>query len=84
MACIDLPVPTLPTLPAPLTIALALPTLDLPDLTYCCKMPPLPVSIPPIPIPSLVLNPAFIATLNAFIQQMNTYLNSIPLNCPLE
>jgi len=81
--CLVLPVPQLPSLPPGISISLAIP-FALPDITFCCKLPPLPISIPPIPIGSLILNPGLIATLNGYITAANAYLNSMPLSCPLE
>ena len=83
MPCIVLPLPQLPTLPSPLSISLGFP-FALPDFSFCCKLPPLPISIPPLPIPSLILNPGVIATLNGFITAANAYLNALPISCPLE
>ena len=83
MPCLATPSVTLPTLPAPLTLAPpALPDITLP--TFCCKLPPIPIQIPPIPIPPLLLNPAIIATLNGYIAVLQSYLQSLPLKCPLE
>lgn len=84
MACIALPAVAIPTLPAPLTLTAPVPSLTIPDVSLCCKLPPLPISIPPIPIPSAILNPAVIAALNAFVKQMTSYINALPLSCPLE
>jgi len=81
--CLKLPIPQIPTLPSPLSISLSPP--ELPDLSFqfCCKLPPFPIPIPPIPIPGLVFLVAA-GPLNAFITQINAYLNALPLKCPLE
>lgn len=85
MSCIDVPVPTLPSLPPGVSVSFAVPGFSTSvDLSFCCKAPPLPISIPPVPILSTVLNPALIATLNGYIAAVNAYLNSIPINCPWE
>lgn len=85
MACVDLPLPTLPTLPVPLTLGVSL-SLSLPPLglDFCCKILALPSVSIPIPLPTLVLNPAFIATLNGFIASMNSYHDAITFSCPFE
>jgi hypothetical protein len=44
----------------------------------------LPVSIPPVPIPPLILNSAVIAALNVYLLAAQTYLNALPLKCPVE
>jgi hypothetical protein len=82
--CLTLPAPTLPKLPAPLSISLpAIPAIPgLPNL--CCKLPPIPIPPIPIALPALILNPAVIATLNANIAIVQSYLRALPLKCPLE
>lgn len=74
----------IPELPAPLS--LALPTIELPtfELGICCKLPPIPNPLPPIPLPTLVLNPAIVAALNAYIAQALSYIRLRPFECPLE
>lgn len=85
MACIKVPVPTIPELPAPISLT---PPIDfpIPDFAFglCCKLPIPPIPLPPINIPALTVNPAFIATLNGYIKQLNDYLNSLEAGCPLE
>ena len=83
MPCLKLPALPAPQLPAPLSLSLSLPSLSF-DLELCCKLPPVPIQIPPIPLPPLVLNPAIIATLNAFITQVVQYVNSLSVPCPIE
>ncbi len=85
MACIKAPIPTIPELPAPLTLTPPF-EIEVPDFAagLCCKIPIPPIPIPPIPIPPLTVNPAFIATLNGFVKQLNDYLNSLEAGCPLE
>lgn len=82
--CIQGPAIAIPPLPTGFTISPpVLPTLPgIPEL--CCKLPPIPIQLPPIPIPSLILNSAVIAALNVYIQTALTYINSLPLECPLE
>jgi hypothetical protein len=81
--CIQGPVLPLPTLPAPLSLSPPVPPA-LPGIPgLCCKLP-ISLAIPPIPIPSAVLNPAVIATLNGYIAVMKAYLRALPLPCPKE
>lgn len=83
--CTQNPIPTLPTLPSPLTLSLPLPQLPSPgDLTFCCRLFTISIVAPPIPIPSTVLTPAVITTLNSYITTFNEYLKAIPLKCPNE
>lgn len=84
MACITVPIPAIPTLPSPLSLSLP-PLPPIPGLPeFCCKLPP--IELPPIPIevPTTVITPAVIATLNGFITQANNYLAALPFDCPLE
>lgn len=83
MACLEFPAVTAPTLPEPLSLTLPSVSVSF-DLELCCKLPPIPLQIPPIPLPPIILNSAVIAALNAFIQQAITYINLLPLECPLE
>lgn len=84
MACVEFPLPTLPTLPVPLTLGIELSLTLALDIDFCCKI----VSIPPftiaLPLPPLVLNPAFIATLNGFIASINAYHDALSFDCPFE
>ena len=81
MACINPPIPTLPTLPSPLSLAPpALPPITTPGL--CCQLLPPLTLLPPITLPPNTLNPAVIATINAALQQVQDYLDSIVPDCP--
>ncbi len=83
--CLTNPIPTLPTLPAPLTLSLNTPQLPtIGDLEFCCKLFTISIKTPPLPIPSTVLNPGVIAAMNGYITALNTYLKAIPLKCPNE
>lgn len=83
--CLKSPIPTLPTLPPPLTLDLAVPPVVVAgDLTFCCKLATYSLRTPPIPIGSTILNPAVIAALNGYITSLNTYLKALPLKCPNE
>lgn len=84
MACIELPDVSAPVLPPPLTITP--PSLTTPglDINLCCKMPPISIPSVPLAIPPIILNPAVIATLNAYIASAVDYINSLSLPCPLE
>ncbi len=84
MPCLKLPTVTAPTLPAPFTLGLpGLSGLTF-DINLCCKLPPVSLPIPPIPLPAVVLNPAVIATLNSAISAVVTYINSLSVPCPIE
>lgn len=81
MPCIALPIPTIPTLPAPLSISLpALPSIVTPGL--CCQLIPPITIIPPITLPPAILNPAVILTINAAIAQVQAYLDALDPGCP--
>jgi hypothetical protein len=82
--CLKAPTVPVPQLPAPLSLAPPSPP-SLPTIPgLCCKMPPILPPLPPIPIPALILNPAVIATLNAFIATALGFVNSLAIPCPLE
>lgn len=82
--CIQGPAVTIPPLPTGFTLTPpVVPSLPgVPEL--CCKLPPVPIQLPPIPIPSLILNSAVMVTMNAYITTALSYINSLPLECPLE
>lgn len=86
MSCLVLPVPPIPSLPAPFGISLPdeLPLPGFPGLILCCKLPPIPLPPIPIPIPPLILNAAIVAALTAAIATVTGYLHALPLSCPLE
>lgn len=70
-------------LPSPFTFTPPEVSVDF-DIALCCKLPPLPVELPIIPLPTLILNPAVVALLNLAIDKVVSYLNLQPLDCPLE
>lgn len=83
MPCLTVPLPTLPTLPSPLT----LPVPDAPDVSppeTCCKLPTLPIPAIPITIPSVIVNPALVVTMKQYQALMRAYLDQIPVECPKE
>jgi len=90
--CLVLDLPSLPTLPSPISLSFAAPIPALPGQPqFCCKLPDVAKFImsqlPPIP-GQLLFGGTFgiplFATLNTYITALNTYLRAIPLNCPLE
>lgn len=83
MPCLELPIPTLPTLGGGFTLGAAIPSFSF-DAQLCCKILPFPIVTPPIPLGSLVFNPAVIATLNAAIATFNSYHDAAIFGCPLE
>jgi|GEM_PF-4964738 len=86
MSCIKVPIPSVPELPAPLTLRPPTPPIPpIPGLpNFCCKLPPVPNPLPPIPIPTVILQPEIIAIMNGYIDQVLGYLAALPLECPLE
>lgn len=80
--------PQLPTPQLPSTFSLTPP--DFPNigidinLALCCKLPPIPLHVPKIPIPGLVATLPIIETINAYIKQATDYVASLHLDCPLE
>lgn len=82
MACIPLPSVTPPTLPHPLSLD----PPPLPPITvgaeFCCKLPVVNVVPPPVTLGPL--DPAVIATINATMATVRTYLDAQVLECPRE
>lgn len=85
MACVDLPVPVIPTLPFGLTLGVPL-DLSVPGgtLDFCCKILDIPPVAIPIPLPPLVLNAAAIAALNVALTALNAYHDALSFDCPFE
>lgn len=85
MACIDLPLPTVPTLPFGLTLGVPL-DVSIPGgtLDFCCKILDLPPVSLPIPLPPLILNAGVISALNAAISAVNAYHDALTFSCPFE
>lgn len=82
MPCIAVPVPTIPTIPAPFTLGATQPPTVTFDPAACCQLLPAPISSPPVPLPPQILNPAFIAAINQATQQVTAALRAIAFNCP--
>ena len=80
MACIDLPIPTIPTLPSPLTIGITLPPFAF-ALNLCCNILPFALAIPPIPL-AITLDLAIIHIINEQIAIVQRYLDQIAIPCP--
>jgi hypothetical protein len=78
-----MPLPTLPTLGGGFTLGVELPSQSF-NAALCCKVLQFSVVTPPIPLGSLVFNPAVIGVLNAAINALNAYHDAFVFNCPLE
>ncbi len=83
MACVKIPIPTIPTLGLGLSLAPpALPPLSL-DANICCKL--FDVSIPSIPLPiDPILIAAALPALDGVLAAIQEYIDLLPLDCPLE
>lgn len=84
MPCLKGPTITIPTLPAPLSFGVSIDGGFSFAIDLCCKIPPVKIPFPPIPIPAVILNPAVIAILNAQIAIVTALINSLSVPCPLE
>lgn len=91
MTCIKVPIPSIPTLPPPLSLSIPIPTLpDLSDLAFngpCCAIViPLP-SLPQLPIfsavPPTVMAPALLV-LDGLMLIIQQFLDLIPPPCPFD
>lgn len=84
MACIPVPIPSIPSLPAGLSVTP--PTIVVPNVPgLCCKLPRIP--LPPIPIDlSVVLTaePALVIALRAALAAATAYIQQLPFPCPVE
>lgn len=84
MACIPLPPIPFPVLPSGFSVSPpALPPVPVSG-AVCCKQIAFSAVSPPLPLPPLVVNPAFIAALTAAMKVVQTYIDAIPLECPKE
>lgn len=84
MACVPIPVIQQPPLPAGFGFSPPDPfPLPYPN-DICCQTIPFPAVAPPLPLPSFILNLAFIAAVTAGIGVAQAYMDSIPLTCPKE
>lgn len=79
MSCIEVPVPDLPELPAPLSIP---PLPAFPGVTagICCQSVSIPAWTPPISLGPL--SPAILAAINAQIALLNAYTDALRVPCP--
>lgn len=77
---LDLLLPALPTIPQIPTIGLNL-CCDLPELEI--NVPGLPISLGTIPGIAVILQPVM-AVVMAAIDLINTYLDQVQIDCPLE
>lgn len=79
MPCIPIPTATVPTLPAPLSIAAPPPpSVGTPGL--CCQLVP-PFSFTP-PLAIAVLNPAVVLTINQALHAVQEFIDKLPPRCP--
>jgi hypothetical protein len=83
MACLPLPHVTPPTLPLPLTLGLELATPTV-DVVFCCNIhlpsnPLAAVSLDLLPVPT-----ALVALISGYVDQVNAFIDSLPVSCPLD
>lgn len=85
MACVDLPIPTLPVLGLGLSLEPpSTPPIDF-DLNLCCKIASIHIPPIPLPLPPLVVNLSTAALVDAAMAAIEEFLNQIPLpDCPKE
>lgn len=84
MACLEIPIPTLPVLGLGLSIEPpALPSFS-GSIDLCCKILQFNIVLPPIPLPPLVFNASTAALMSAATQAIQEFIDQIPLDCPLE
>ena len=83
MACIPLPKAAVPTLPSPLSVDPPAVSLEF-QAGLCCKLLSLPPASIAIDLPPGVINAAAIALINQNLAAIQTFLDSLPLDCPKE
>lgn len=83
MPCIPIPKLALPSVPTGINLSPTLPTFNPPGIpNFCCLTPPRIPPFPPLPLPPLVVNPAFVATIEAAIEAAESYIASLEPECP--
>lgn len=87
MPCVASPVPTLPSLPAGLSLAAPIPSFSPPTATLpsglpCCSLPQVPSFSIPNPFGPLVINPGVVTALAGALAAMESFLDALPLACP--
>lgn len=82
--CIPLPKDPIPKPPDGLTLTAPVMVPPIPEVPGipCCKLPILPPIPIPTVLPSLTVNPAFLAVLHKGLDAIDAWEASIPLNCP--
>lgn len=82
--CIAAPTITPPTLGGGLSIAPpSLPSFS-GSVDLCCKRLPFNIPLPPVPLPPLVMNGAVTTIFAAAFATIQTYLDALSVDCPLE
>lgn len=83
MACI--PLPKAPRVTSPFPFSIEPPELPSasPSLTVCCKLFAFPIKVP-LPLGPLVINPGVIATVNAAMDVVDAFIDSLAFECPRE
>jgi len=81
MPCVSLPAAPIPSLPAGISVAAALPTFS-GDLEACCKLVNFPFATPPIPLPPGTLN--VLGPLNVILDGVRDFFSGLGVPCPKE
>jgi hypothetical protein len=83
MPCVPIPPLPIPPIPDGLTFAAPIPAIPTVNVQApCCTLPEIPKPKIPIPVGLLTLNPAVVAAIRAFIDVVENYAVSLPLDCP--
>lgn len=82
--CLKAPIPTIPTLPDGFGFGAVTPAVKL-DLTLCCKIPPFPYAIPPIPLGvGVQIPPPILVAIAKAKATLLAYVDKLQINCPRE
>lgn len=84
MACVPIPEIPQPVLPAGFSLTPPAP-FPLPYAAgICCQTINFTTGAPPLPLPPLIVNPAFIIALTHAISVAQAYIDALPVTCPKE
>lgn len=83
MPCVSAPKPPIPSLPGGIKLEVPIPSVPNASVpNVCCTLPGLPSISIPTPLPPLLVNPAFVATLRAALSAAHDFFDQLPLTCP--
>jgi hypothetical protein len=83
MPCIPVPSLPVPNLPNGINLSPPTPSVSTPGISSpCCLLPPLQSVKPPIQLPPIVANPAFVGVIRGSLAIVAAYKLATPTKCP--